>query len=100
MKIRLGMAAGLILLTVVGEVCLGGALVARAQDRKATAAVRQTAVGARPMAYVASRETVVQGTVVKFEESSKAAPIGAHAKVQTTSGMADVHLGPSSYLRN
>jgi len=100
MKIRLGMAAGLILLTVVGEVCLGGALVARAQERKATAAVRQTAVGARPMAYVASRETVVQGTVVNFEESSKAAPIGAHAKVQTTSGMVDVHLGPSSYLRN
>ena len=52
------------------------------------------------MAYAASRETVVQGTVVKYEESSKAAPIGAHATVQTASGIIDVHLGPSSYLRN
>lgn len=93
------MAAGLILLTVVGVVCLCGALAARAQERKATAATRQATILARPMGYVASRETVVQGTIVKFEESSKTAPIGAHAKVQTATGIVDVHLGPASYLR-
>jgi hypothetical protein len=51
------------------------------------------------MAYAASRETVVQGTVIQYEELASAAPIGAHAKVQTTSGIADVHLGPASYLK-
>lgn len=100
MKIRLGIAAGMILLTAVGVASLGGALAVRAQERIATATTRQPTSVARPMAYVASRETVVQGTVVKFEESSKAAPIGAHAKVQTASGVVDVHLGPGSYLRN
>jgi hypothetical protein len=102
MKIRFGVAAGIVLLIVTGVVSLGGvfALAAEGQERKATAAARQTVIATRPMAYVASRETVVQGTIVKYEETSKATPIGAHAQVQTAAGVIDVHLGPSSYLRN
>jgi len=101
MKIRLDGSAGKILLIAAGVVCLSGACsaAAGAQEKAATVATRQAATAARPMTYAASRETVVQGTVVKFEESSKA-PIGAHAQVQTASGIIDVHLGPSSYLRS
>ena len=102
MKIRFGIAAGKILLIVAGVVSLGGVFTspAEGQERKATAATRKTVTATRQMAYVASRETVVQGTIVKYEETSKATPIGAHAQVQTASGIVDVHLGPSSYLRN
>jgi hypothetical protein len=101
MTIKLGGAAGIILL-IAAVVCLCGAFTAAAgaQERKATAAARQIAVATRPMAYVASREAVVQGTIVKYEETSKATPIGAHAQVQTAGGIIDVHLGPSSYLRS
>jgi hypothetical protein len=102
MKIRLDGPAGKILLIAAGVVCLSGACsgTAGAQEKAAMVATRQAATAARPMAYAASRETVVQGTVVKYEESSKTAPIGAHAQVQTASGIIDVHLGPSSYLRS
>jgi hypothetical protein len=51
------------------------------------------------MAYVASRESVVQGTVLEYQETASAAPLGAHLKVQTASGIVDVHLGPASYLK-
>jgi len=51
------------------------------------------------MAYAASRESAVQGTVIQYEEAASAAPLGAHAKVQTASGIVVVHLGPASYLK-
>jgi hypothetical protein len=101
MKIRLDGPAGRILLTTGGVVCLGISFTAVAGAQERTAALRKPPAAApRSMAYVASRETVVQGTVVKFEEASKEAPIGAHAQVQTASGIIDVHLGPSSHLRS
>jgi hypothetical protein len=100
MKIGAGRAAGTILPIAV-VVCLGAGFVAVASGGEKQVAARHiSTAGPRSMAYVASREMVVQGTVVKFEETSKAAPIGAHAKVQTASGVVDVHLGPSAYLRN
>jgi hypothetical protein len=100
MKIRLGGAAGIILLTVAGLVGFGTALPGNVAAQQRGAAVRQKSVAApRSMAYATSREAVIQGTVVKFEEASKDAPIGAHAKVQTASGIVDVHLGPNSYLK-
>jgi hypothetical protein len=88
-------------LVVVGLLFVGGA---GAQERtaKAVAAARtRVAVSGapRPMAYAASRESVVQGTVIQYEEVASAAPLGAHAKVQTASGTVDVHLGPASYLK-
>jgi hypothetical protein len=49
-------------------------------------------------AYEMSRETVLQGTVVEYVESSTAPPLGAHVKVQTTSGVVDVHLGNAQLL--
>jgi hypothetical protein len=101
MKIGLGGAAGTILLTITGVVCLGAGFLEVADAQEKQAAVRQQSVaGPRSMAYATSREMSVQGTVVKFEEASKDAPIGAHAKVQTATGIVDVHLGPNSYLKS
>jgi len=43
--------------------------------------------------YELSREVSLVGTVVKYEASSSAPPMGAHLLVQTASGQVDVHLG-------
>ena len=48
--------------------------------------------------YNASREISVVGTVVKYETSSAATPMGAHATIQTASGQVDVHLGNAKVL--
>jgi len=88
-------------LVAVGFLFVGGA---GAQERTAQAvAAARTGVAAsgtsRAMAYAASRESAVQGTVIQYEEAASAAPLGAHAKVQTASGIVVVHLGPASYLK-
>lgn len=43
--------------------------------------------------YAASRETTVQGKVLQYSDTSATAPVGAHVKLQTASGVVDVHLG-------
>jgi len=43
--------------------------------------------------YELSREVSLVGTVVKYEASSSAPPMGAHVLVETASGPVDVHLG-------
>jgi len=43
--------------------------------------------------YELSREVSLVGTVVKYEASSSAPPLGAHLLMQTVSGQVDVHLG-------
>jgi hypothetical protein len=43
--------------------------------------------------YSASRETTLQGKVLEYSDTSTTAPIGAHVKLQTASGVIDVHLG-------
>jgi len=58
-----------------------------------------TRVSARAAAYDATREVVVQGTVLNYSENSASRPNGAHVMVQTPTRPVDVHLGPSSYLR-
>ena len=100
-------SAGIFLLAAGVVVCFGVVLTcvhsAAAQERaahaKAVAVTRQASTGPRAMAYTASRETVVQGTITEYQEAASTAPIGAHAKVQTTGGIVDVHLGPASYLK-
>jgi hypothetical protein len=49
--------------------------------------------------YDLSREVSLQGTVVKYETASSAAPMGAHLLLQTSSGQVDVHLGNSKVLQ-
>jgi hypothetical protein len=56
-------------------------------------------VTSRTIAYNASCETVLQGTVLAYAENPPRTPIGAHVTVQTGSGTVEVHLGPASYLR-
>jgi hypothetical protein len=58
---------------------------------------KQTAV--RTLAYDATRETVLEGTVLSYSEESSAPPIGAHLLLQTANGPVDLHLGGASYLR-
>jgi hypothetical protein len=52
----------------------------------------------RLQSYELSREVSLVGTVVKFEASSSAPPMGAHLLVQTASGQVDVHLGNARVL--
>lgn len=75
------------------------ALVAAMLLSTAAAQQRSSPVSPRPTAYDASRETLLQGTVLSYTEDSPLPPIGAHVTVQTSSGTVEVHLGPASYLR-
>ena len=43
--------------------------------------------------YSTSRETTLQGKVLEYSATSSTAPVGAHVKLQTASGVIDVHLG-------
>jgi hypothetical protein len=52
----------------------------------------------RGNAYDVARESVLQGTVVSYTASSTTPPLGAHVKLQTSSGMVDVHLGNAKLL--
>lgn len=61
---------------------------------------RGAVVSSRPTAYDATREKVLQGTVVSYTEDSSRPPLGAHVTVQTASGTVDAHLGPGTYLRS
>ena len=52
----------------------------------------------RSLAYDATRETALTGTVVGYNAASTVAPLGAHVLLQTSSGQVDVHLGPRGFL--
>src|ERR1700674_420018 len=58
---------------------------------------RQAAM--RTLAYDATQETVVEGTVLSYTAESAAPPIGAHLVLQTAVGTIDVHLGAASFLQ-
>jgi len=51
------------------------------------------------LAYDVTKESVVQGTVISYTATSDVAPIGPHAKIQTSSGVVDVHLGNAQFLK-
>lgn len=51
------------------------------------------------ISYELSRETVVQGTVVSYSAASTVAPIGPRARIQTSSGSVDVHLGNADLIK-
>ena len=53
----------------------------------------------RLQSYDTGREVTLVGTVVKYEASSSAPPMGAHLLVQTASGQVDVHLGNARLLQ-
>ena len=58
---------------------------------------RQAAM--RTLAYDATRETVVEGTVLSYTAKSPTPPIGAHLVLQTAVGTLDVHLGAPLFLQ-
>jgi hypothetical protein len=58
----------------------------------------QTASSQSVNAYSVARENVLQGTVVSYTDSSSVPPLGAHVKVQTSSGIVDVHIGNGKLL--
>jgi hypothetical protein len=58
----------------------------------------QTASSPSVNAYSVARENVLQGTVVSYTDSSSVPPLGAHVKVQTSSGIVDVHIGNGKLL--
>jgi hypothetical protein len=82
----------------IGAACLAGALLfavaAYAQKQQ-----NVTAVSEPERAYQITRETVLQGTVVKYTEASTVAPLGPHATIQTSAGVVDVHLGNARLLQ-
>ena len=96
-----GASLGCALLLSMGaaqDVRTGAASEGATQTTRARTASRARPLVPRAGAYDAKRETVLEGTVASYTESSQTAPIGAHAMVQTANGSVDVHLGPASYL--
>jgi hypothetical protein len=53
----------------------------------------------RSLAYDATQETVMEGTVLSYSAEAATPPIGAHLLLQTASGPVDLHLGGASYLQ-
>jgi len=53
----------------------------------------------RSLAYDATQETVIEGTVVSYSAEAATPPIGAHVILQTANGAIDLHLGGASYLQ-
>jgi hypothetical protein len=53
----------------------------------------------RTLAYDATQETVVEGTVLSYTAESATPPIGAHLILQTASGAIDIHLGAARFLQ-
>ena len=50
-------------------------------------------------AYDLAHETVLEGTVLNYIETSTVPPLGAHVTVQTASGPVDVHIGSARFLQ-
>ena len=50
-------------------------------------------------AYDIARETVLEGTVLKYTAASTVPPFGAHVLLQTASGPVDVHLASARFLQ-
>src|SRR6266478_9794259 len=61
-------------------------------------AERPRQAATRSLAYDATQETMIEGTVVSYSAESATPPMGAHVVLQTASGAIDVHLGATSYL--
>jgi hypothetical protein len=78
----------------VSSVALAAALFSAANS-----GAQQKAVPQVNMAYDVSHESVVQGTVISYVASSEVAPVGPHVKIQTSSGVVDVHLGNAQFLK-
>ncbi len=53
----------------------------------------------RSLAYDATRETVIEGTVLSYSAEAATPPLGAHLILQTANGPVDLHLGGASYLQ-
>jgi hypothetical protein len=53
----------------------------------------------RTLAYDATQETVIEGTVLSYTAESATPPIGAHFVLQTAASAIDVHLGAASFLQ-
>jgi hypothetical protein len=60
---------------------------------------RPKQVATRNLAYDATQETVLEGTVLSYSAQAAAPPIGAHLILQTAGGPVDLHLGGASYLQ-
>jgi hypothetical protein len=63
-----------------------------------TAQQKAQAVSLNNRAYDMSRETILEGTVVRYTPSASSKPLGAHVSLQTSSGIVDVHLGNAKLL--
>src|SRR6266850_7965793 len=61
-------------------------------------AERPRQAATRSLAYNATQETMIEGTVLSYSAESATPPMGAHVVLQTASGAIDVHLGAASYL--
>jgi len=64
----------------------------------AAQAQEQTKTPVHINAYSVARESAMQAKVVSFSPKSTTTPMGAHVKVQTASGLVDVHVGNAHLL--
>lgn len=86
MKALIASKAAIVALVII----LGYCISANAQQATPVAQLRS---------YDISRESLLVGTVVKFDSASSTPPIGAHLILQTSTGQVDVHLGNAKVLR-
>lgn len=85
--------------TKTGALALGIALTLCSSANAQQLADRPRQAAARSLAYDATQETVMEGTVLSYSGDSATPPIGAHLLLQTANGPVDVHLGGASYLQ-
>jgi hypothetical protein len=79
----------------VGIVCLAIVVLL---STIASAQQKAQAVPQRNLTYDPSRETVLEGKVLRYTSASSVAPLGPHVSVQTGSSVVDVHLGSARLL--
>jgi hypothetical protein len=61
-------------------------------------AERPRQAATRSLAYNATQETTIEGTVLSYSAEAATPPMGAHLLLQTAKGPVDLHLGGASYL--
>ena len=66
--------------------CAGGAFAQRPGAKRVVEKLS-------PGAYDIADDVSLQGTVIKYTENSRTAPIGTHVLLRTSGGNVDVHLG-------
>ena len=82
----------------LGPICVTAAAVGLLVATTTTAQQKAQNVAQENSVYDVSREVSVQGSVIRYSESSSVAPFGPHVSLKTSGGVLDIHLGNARLL--